>query len=89
MIGDTGAFPHSVFPGVHEQLHMIVPHPARVPDAFAFFMNKFGGDRPCPANADVDRVIKEGDGKDGQKNRHRQNARLFKQKSPLSACYGI
>ena len=53
MIGDTDAIPHSVFPGVHEQLHVIMPHPGRVPDAFAFFMNKFGGDSPCPANSDA------------------------------------
>jgi hypothetical protein len=74
MIGDAGAFPHSVFPGVHEQLHVVMPHPGCIPDAFAFFVNKFGRDRPCPADTDVDRVIEEGDGKDGQKHRHRQYA---------------
>jgi hypothetical protein len=74
MIGDTGALPHSVFPRVHEQLHVIMPHPGCIPDAFAFFMNKFGRHRPCPADADVDCVIEEGDGKDGQKHRHRQDA---------------
>lgn len=73
MIGDAHTLAHCVFPRVHEQLHVIVAHPGCISDAFALFMNKFGRDGPSPADTDVDRVIEEGDGKDGQKHRHRQD----------------
>lgn len=75
-------FTHHLVPLAHKEPHVVMPHPGRIPDAFSLFMDDLGSCRRPATDTDGERVIDSGRGKGGQKNRHRQNAGLFKQ-SPL------